>query len=185
MLIKELETLKTASELVSLYLYGDDEPLTGLIHTANSRVTAMVLFNDNGEYEGWTLFETANITGMTWGDREHRAIAKLVDISFERVLPLKGKMSFAQSLIELGSRLECVALYTQENESEDDFDMVRVVDFDGHWLKVHTYGSKQTLSRGWKMIPREDVIRIEVDTPYMNRMLLLHKEPPLHKDELS
>ena len=175
MLVKELELLKSAGELISLYLHGSDEPLMGIVHTVNSRVTAMILFSENGDYEGWTLFETANITGMQWGDREHRAISRLVDTSFERVLPVKGKMSFGHSLVELGSRLECVGIFTCD-EGDGGFTMGRVMDYDGQWLKVQTYGAKDTLSSGWKMIPREDVLRIEIDTPYMNRIILLHKE---------
>ena len=175
MLEQELEMLKSTAEVVFLYLCGDEEPLTGIIHTANNRVTAMILFNDNGEYEGWTVFETENVTQLVWGNREHRALSQLIDTSLQRVLPLKGKMSFTQNMVELGSRLECIALYIQ-GENGDSYEIVKVTGFDVRWLKIHTFGSKETLSKGWKLIPRDDVIRIEVDTPYMNRMLLLHRE---------
>ena len=179
MLVNELESLKSAGELVSLYLHGDEEPLLGIVHTINNRVTAMVLFSENGEYEGWTLFETANITGMLWGNREHRAIGRLIDTSYERVIPVKGKASFSHSLIELGARLECIGIFTCAEGEGGGFDMGRIVDYDGHWLKVHIYGGKDTLSTGWKIMPREDVLRIEIDTPYMNKVVLLHRDNSL------
>ncbi|MTI13146.1 hypothetical protein [Sansalvadorimonas verongulae] len=151
----------------------------GIVHTVNNRVTAMVLFSENGEYEGWTLFETASITGILWGNREHRAITRLIDTSYDRVLPVKGKATFAHSLVELGTRLECIGIFTCTEDGEDKFDIVRIVDYDNHWLKVQIFGSKDTLSTGWKMIPREDVLRIEIDNPYMNRVVLLHRDETL------
>ncbi len=174
MLVKELETLKASAELISVTLYDEECPVTGIVYLTNSRVTALVLFDDNGEYGGWTLFETSRISGVTWGNREHQAVASLIDTSYERVLPVNGKKTFNQSLVELGSRLECISLYIEG--CGDDFDMGRVAEFDSHWLKVHTYGSKATLSRSWRCIARDTIVRIEVDTPYMNRVLGLHKD---------
>ncbi|WP_281649241.1 hypothetical protein [Parendozoicomonas sp. Alg238-R29] len=175
MLVKELESLKAAGELITLHLEGDEEALTGIVHTVNNRVTAMILFSDNGDYEGWTLLDTSSVTDLFWGNREHRAIARLIDTSFERVLPMKSRMSFDHSVVELGCRLECIGMFTCADEGDEHFTMGRVLEYDGHWLKVQTLGAKDTLSLGWKMIPRENVVRIEVDSPYMNRLLMLHK----------
>ncbi|MCL6269573.1 hypothetical protein M3P05_06415 [Sansalvadorimonas sp. 2012CJ34-2] len=173
MLLNELTALKKASELVTIVLDSCTDQLTGIIHTTNNRVTALVLYCEEGEYQGWTFFETDQINEIYWGDREHRAIASLIDNNLQRVLPIKNNATFSSCVVELGRRLECVGLYTFREE--EGFDLVKIVDFSSEWLKVMAYGTKSTLSSGWKIIPREEVCRIEIDSPYINKTAQLHK----------
>ena len=173
MLHNELTALRKASELVTVTLEAGVQSLTGIIHMANNRVTALVLYSDEGEYQGWTFFETSLITQLYWGNREHQAIASLVDNSFKRVLPLNSKASFSASVVELGRRLECIGLCIYGEE--EGLNLVKIVESGNEWLKVLTYGSKSTLSQGWKMIPLDEVCRIEVDSPYINKTSQLHK----------
>ena len=173
MLIDELIALKKASELVTVFLDPGTTGLTGMIHTANSRVTALVLYSEDGDYQGWTFFETARISQVEWGNREHQAISCLIDNSFQRVIPLKSASSFSASVVELGRRLECIGLYTFTDEEQ--FELVKIVDFSSEWLKVVAYGNKSTLSQGYKLMHREEVGRVEVGSPYINKTVQLHQ----------
>ena len=112
MLIDELTALKKTAELVTLSLDYDSSDLTGIIHIANNQITALVQYSDEGEYQGWTFFETSQITRICWGNREHKAIASLIDNSFERVLPLKSKSQLCHLCGRAGAQVGvCRALY--------------------------------------------------------------------------
>ena len=56
MLITKLLRLKLQSELVSIERYCHDEELTGFICDANDEITSMTLYDNEGNYIGFTVF---------------------------------------------------------------------------------------------------------------------------------
>ncbi|MBU6954585.1 hypothetical protein [Hahella sp. HN01] len=172
MLIKELNALKENQELVSIERNCHDEELTGFIHTATEDVIIMSLFSNDGDYEGIAIFETDQISEVYWGNREHKAIASLIDTSQEINFPkVKGKI-FPDILIELNNAYGSLCLY--QHHSEARFDVGQIIDHDD-WLKVHALGNKKSLSPLYKLIQKDDISRVDIDSPYQKKIVNLHK----------
>ena len=127
---------------------------------------------NDGDYDGFTIYETDQITKVVWGDREHQAISHLISRTESVTTPKFESKIFQDIIIELGTKSESVCFY--EENSEEKYDIGKIVKYDDDWLKIHTYAIKNSLSRMYKLLLRETISRIAIDSPYQNKIVDLH-----------
>ncbi len=172
MLVTELKKLKLQSELISIERNCHTDELTGFIEKINDEYILMSLYSGEGVYEGLSLFETDQVEEVFWGNREHKAIAHLINSSRATVPKLVSK-TFQDAILELNDKYESLCFY--KIHGEDNFDIGKIEDHDEDWFKMRTYGIRRTLSRMQKITLREDISRVEVDSPYQKQIVDLHK----------
>ena len=172
MLVSELRELKRQSKLVSVERNCHDEELTGVICHIDDSVIAMHLYDDNGEYEGFTVFETEQVTEVYWGNREHRAIHYLASYNLPVETPTFKNETFQDIILELNSSCTSVCLHT--SDSENEFDIVKILKSDEDWFKVQSFAIKKSLSPLVKLIARENITRVVVNSPYQTKIVELH-----------
>ena len=172
LMIKELKGLILKSELVSLSRDCWDQELTGHLCKVNDNFIAMHLFTDEGYYDGFTVFETDQVTEVYWGNREHQAIAKLIAKNEHIKTPTFNSLVFSQVVIELESKFSSMSFYY--GETEEQFEVGRIEAYDEEWLKVKTFGVKRTLSPKYILFQRDEITRVEVNSPYQNNLVELH-----------
>ena len=172
MLTTELKKLMLQSEIVSIERDCHDEELTGILCDTNYHITSMHLYTNEGEYDGFTVFETNQITEVFWGNREHKAIDYLVKKNGVKKNPKLTAKEFHEIMIELNAHFSSLCFHPVN--CEDKFDIAVIKKHDEEWLKLRTYGVKKSLSRLNKLILKETISRIVVDSPYQNQIVELH-----------
>ncbi len=172
LLIPELKKLQLQSEVISLERNCHDEELTGIICRIDDNITTMHLYTDDVDYGGFTAFETDQITEIYWGNREHQAISHLISEGKAVKKPKLESKRFQDIIIELGTKNKSVCFHM--GSCEGKFDIGQIVKYDHEWLKIYTFGIKKSLSRMYKLILRESVSRIVIDSPYQNKIVGLH-----------
>lgn len=171
MLVSELKKLKLQNELITLRRTASDEDITGTVEFINKEVTVICQYTDEGEYDGYAVFYTGQIYEVLWGNREHKGIAALV-AQYGKKAPFKATGdSFVKLLQSLNDNYNSLSVYTDGGSS---FDLARIEKMSGDWLKINSYGPKKSLSGLTKLIQFEDIERIDVDSPYQNRIVELH-----------
>ena len=58
--------------------------------------------------------------------------------------------------------------------NEDSYDIGEIVKNDDEWFKLYCYGTKKTLTRMHRIMKRESISRVVVDSPYQNGIVSLH-----------
>lgn len=172
MLIPELKKIKLQSEVVSIERHCHDEELTGIISSVNDDVITMHLYTDDGIHDRFTIFETDQITELFWGNREHQAIKHLISKTEPVITPKIENKEFQKIILEMNEKLESICLYADGDE--DNFQIAKIVAFDDEWFKMHTFGIKKTLSRMHKIILRDIISRIVINSPYQDKIVALH-----------
>ncbi len=172
MLVPELKKLKLQSQLVSIERDCHDEELTGYICDIDDQITSMHLFDNDGVYEGFTVFETEQITEVYWGNREHLAIAHLASQNAPKTTPKLESKDFQEIITEFNSKHESLCFHAGGNE--DAYDIASITEFDDTWFKLKTFSIKKSLSPLHKLILRESITRIVVNSPYQNKIVELH-----------
>lgn len=174
MIIPELKQLQLKNEAVSVYRDCSNDELTGTVCKVNEHVTAMQLFHDDGTFEGMTIFETAQITDLVWGDRKHQATTKLISKLHPDALPKFESTEFRNIVLELGDHYDCLSIYSDGNESA--FDIGTIEKYDETWIKIKSYGTRATLSPSYRIFLRSSIVRVVVNSPYQNAIYELHEE---------
>jgi hypothetical protein len=172
MLVPELKKLKLQSELISIERDCHDEELTGIICDINENITSMHLYTDDGAYDGFTVFKTEQIIEVFWGNREHQAISHLISQAEFVTTPKFESKEFQDIIIELGTKFESICFHVEDNEEK--YDIGKIVKYDDDWMKIHTYAITKSLSRMYKLILREPISRIVINSPYQNKIVGLH-----------
>jgi len=172
MLIPELKKLKLKSELVSVERDCHDEELTGFICEINNEVTTMTLYDDDGTYNGFTVFETDQITEVFWGNREHRAISNLISQTKLVKAPVIAAKAFVDIVIELNEKSDSICIHMSGNE--DTYYLGKIEKYDEKWINMKNLGVKKTLSPMHKIFLRESISRVVVDSPYQKGIVQLH-----------
>jgi len=172
MLLKELKKIILKKELITLRRSCADDDLTGTIIDANENIVIMCLWSDEGDFEGITVFEIDQIDEVLWGNREHQAITHLMEKAGSVPSFNLKSQDLESAIFELFSQYEYLCIYHESGE--DSFDICSLVENDGVWLKILTYGPMRTLSRLNKLVKLEDFLRVTVDSPYQNGIVELH-----------
>jgi hypothetical protein len=173
MIISELKKLKLQEELITIKRDCSEEHLTGYVEFVNEEVLALRLYTEEGLFDGNTIFEIHQISEIVWGDREHKAIASLIQKYGEkRRLSVTG-----ESLVEIAVELSKVktSLYLYHDFNEENLDLCKIISSDEEWLKLDVFGTSDTLCKSTKLIQSTSLIRITVDSPYQDKMVELHK----------
>lgn len=171
MLIQEIKKLQLQKELVSIRRGCSDEDQTGRFEFINHEIALFSLYSDEGEFDGYTFFYVNQITEIMWGNREHKSIATLIENRSKPKL-LLGSESFVALLKEAAAKYDSLCIY--HTDEEDSFDIAKILDISDGWVKIQTYGPKRTLSKLFKLIELESIVRVTVDSPYQNNIVRLH-----------
>lgn len=174
MLVEELNKHANNKELISVERDCHDEELTGYILEADDSFVLMTLVDCDGRFDGYTVFNTDQITEVFWGNREHQALSVLSNSVLSLTPPSFEASEFEDIVIEALQTFSSVCLYTHHNE--DNFDIAQIEANDEEWLKIHTFGGKKTLSRMKKLMKIDAISRIDVDSPYQNGIVELHSK---------
>ena len=151
-----------------------DEQVTGVLADVNEDFVLMKMVSDAGEFDGFTVFPIGQITEVIWGNREHRCIAELLKKKTTISSPPITLDSIEGILAQLREEYDAVALMADGDETE--FDVAQIITVDEDWVKIHCYGTTKTLSRIHKIVSIDSFSRIEFDTPYINKLLYLHRQ---------
>lgn len=170
--IKELKELQLKSELITIELDCLDEEIIGLVSSVNVSITTMHQYAQNGDYEGFAVFETSNIESFYWGNREHKAIASHIDKDKKVITPSLKADSFKEAVLELNENYDSLEIYAKFDGTK--FNVGNIIEHDNMWFKLYGYGNRQTLSRQYKLYLWEDLHRVVVNSPYQNQILELH-----------
>ncbi len=171
MLISELVKLKNSKELISIERDCHDEELTGYLVNITEQVVVMNLVDNDGLYEGLTVFETEQINEVFWGNREHKAINHLANKQTFPDLLSFNVTSFQETILELSKSSKSISIHC--HYSEEKFDICEITKYDDNWFKIKTFGIKKTLSRMDKLFCRECISRVVVNSPYQNSIVEL------------
>jgi hypothetical protein len=173
MIIPELKKLKLQEELVSINRDCGDDDLTGIVEFVTEEVIALRLYTEEGLFDGFTLFEINQISEILWGDREHKAMALLIQKHGEK----RRLTVTSETLLEIAIELSSVknSIYLFHSFNEDNLDLCKIISNDDEWLKLDVFGSIDTLSKSTKLIQSSSVLRITVDSPYQDKIVELHK----------
>ena len=174
MLKNELKVLKEKSEYVSIERSCHDEEISGVISQVGSDLVTMSLYTSDGIFDGFCVFEVAQIEEVFWGNREHQAISELIKSRGAKPSLNINSDSFDDAVLELSSKFETLCIY--KHNDEDNFDIVSIIDNNDGWLKVSCYGPKKSLSVLQKLIPIASISRIVADSPYQKDILFLHRK---------
>lgn len=174
MILQELKKLKLQSELMSIRRHCSEDNLTGSVELITDELVVLCLWNDEGRFNGFTLFELSQINEVIWGSRELKAIAMLVKRYGEKPSFSLKSQSFFEALDELSQRYSTLCLYHEHGENS--FDIAKVENQSGEWIKISTFGPKRTLTRTNKLIYLKHILRITVDSPYQSTVIEVHKE---------
>jgi hypothetical protein len=171
MLLTELTLLKNSNELISIERDCHDEELTGYLIIVSENIIGMNLIDNDGVFEGFTLFETAQINEVFWGNREHKAIDSLANKVPRPVAPQILSTEFQPAVLEIEKLFSSISIHS--HHSEDKFDLGEIIKSDDEWVKICTFGTKKTLSRMNKLFLRECISRVVVNSPYQNKIVEL------------
>lgn len=172
MLLEELQKLADAREIVTIERSETRESdVVGMILHAGVEVCAVLQLWTDGRYDGVTYFPTEQITEVYWGGRELACTRHLAKVPHVGTDALADVSSFARVVDTVG-RERVIALYTGDGDS---ITIAEVLETDDDWLKLGCYGSFKTLSTSIKLIRREAVTRIEVDTPFVKDLVSLYE----------
>jgi len=173
MLVTKLNNLKSLNELISIRRNCGDEDHTGVIEFANDEIIIMCRYTDDGEYDGYSMFYTEQAYEVLWGNREHKAISNLIK-KYGNKVPFKAKgNTFEEVFSSIQDTYSNICIYTSD---ESSFDIGVIEESSEDWLEVKNYGPKKTLSNLNKLIKVDDIGRIDVDSPYQNRIVELHQD---------
>lgn len=173
MIVQELKKLKLQSELLSVRRHCSDDDLVGSVEYVNDELLVLCLWNDEGRFNGYTVFEIGQINELIWGSREHKAIAMLAKRSTDKPSFSLKSQSFFDALQELSQQHDTVCLYHEHGENS--FDIAKIEDLNGEWLKISTFGPKRTLSRTNKLLYLKHLLRMTVNSPYQESIIEVHK----------
>lgn len=173
LLVTELKKVKLQSELITISRTSDYDELTGFISSVNDTITSMHLYENDGIYDGFTIFETHQIDAVWWNNREHKAIAHHVEKDKNRITPKLKSRALQNIILELNSSFDSLEIY--KDGVSDSFDVGKIEDHDGKWFKLDCFGNRNTLSRQKKIYLREEISRVVVNSPYQNQITELHK----------
>ncbi|MBV1928845.1 MAG: hypothetical protein KUG81_04970 [Gammaproteobacteria bacterium] len=173
MLLTQLKELQLQSELISVNRSCHDEELTGIVCGADDNITSMHLYDNDGVYDGFTIFETYQVEEIFWGNREHKAISYLIEDKKKLYTPKLESKEFKEAIIELNSHFSSISFYASNDE--DNFHMGKIESHDGTWLKINTFAIKNSLSPMKRLMQWESISRVDVNSPYQNKIVDLHK----------
>jgi hypothetical protein len=172
MLVSELKKLKLEQKLISIRRSCADDDITGVIELINDEITIICMYTDDGEYDGYALFYTKQIYEVLWGNREHKAISTLIQkYGNKSPIQISGE-SFEDVFNTLNEEYSSLCIYTDD---ESQFDIAVVEKQGDNWLKIQTFGPKKSLSSLYKLLKVNDIGRVDVDSPYQNKIVELHK----------
>ncbi|MGK0291425.1 MAG: hypothetical protein ACI86H_002893, partial [bacterium] len=129
-------------------------------------------YTDDGNYDGFTIFKTNQIVEVFWGNREHQAISNLIAQSEPVTLPRVASKGFQNIIVELSEKFGSVCIHSGHYESK--FDIGVIEKYDEECFKVHTYATQKTLSRMYKILLRESISRVVINSPYQTKIVGLH-----------
>lgn len=172
LLFSELKQLAEARELISIERDCHDEELTGFIGTLTENMVSMQLFNNDGEFDGFTFFQFSQITQVFWGNREHQAILHLTKQKSAPEMPILVSSDLSDAILELNQRYSSLCFH--EAHDEDRFNVAVIEEHDEDWYKIQTFSIRKSLSRLNKIINANTISRVVVDSPYQNRIVELH-----------
>ena len=173
MIVKELKKLILQSELVSIERDCNDEDLRGIVAFVTVNLCGMHLFTDQGEYDGFTLFETTQIEEVYWGNREHKAIKACIPkdlIKYET--PNITSNHFIDAILDLSQFSKSLCFY--QYGDEDMFCIGEILDKDEEWLKLNAWGVKKSLSRKQILLKIGNISRVVANSPYQLQIVNLH-----------
>ena len=173
MLVEELQKLSQNDVLVSIDRDCHDEELTGFICQVSESVITMQLFTNNGDYDGFTLFETNQIESVWWGNREHHAIQHLVELKQLPDRILFENLNFFDAILELNDQKPSLEIYCSNDE--DRFDIGKIEAMYEDWCKITTFSKKATLSPMKRIFRIDSISRVSVDSPYQKSIVALHQ----------
>ncbi len=172
MLLTELQSLVESCELISIERDCHDEELTGFIRYLSDSLVTMQLFDNEGNYEGFAAFEFSQISEVFWGNREHKAIRHLID---SKPAPKEVRLEstdFASAIQELNQQFPSLCLHSSNDE--DRYEIAHIEASDEDWCKILAFSTMKSLSRTFKLIKRDVITRVVVDSPYQNAIVDLH-----------
>jgi hypothetical protein len=172
MLLQELKKLKLCKELVTIARSCGDEDITGCIELINAEVTMMSLFDVEGVFDGYTVFYTHQIFEVFWGNREHRGIALLVQKYGKKDKLVVAGDTFIDIIDSLTRHYASLCIYTDD---ESSYDVAVIENRTEDWVKIKTFGSRDSLSSMLKLLQVCDITRVDVDSPYQNKIVELNK----------
>lgn len=176
MIIPELKQLQLKNEAVSVYRDCAGAWITGLICKVTENITAMHLFEDYGPYDELTIFETHQISDLTWGNREHQSITKQIAGTQMPKTPKINDSEFQAALLNFNEQYDSLCIYTDNDE--ENFHLGTIVKVDDTWMKLETLGNMKTLSKSYRIFLRESVTRFSVNGTYHTAIENLHKPAP-------
>lgn len=172
LIIKELKELLLKGEAVSISRNSWDQELTGHLCKVTDHVIAMHLYTDEGRYDGFSVFPVTQITEIFWGNREHQAINHLIAKNGHVKTPSFESTQFEDIVLELDHKHSSTAFYY--GGDEDQFELGKIITHDETWLKVKTFAIKRTLSPKFIIFQRDEITRIDVNSPYQDNLVELH-----------
>ena len=174
MILDELKLLVSDKTLVTIEREDvSSDQITGVIVKFNEEFVLMCLHDDAGKFDGFSIFATSQISEILWGNREHECIAEFMKNETTQPDPEIDLSTMPDILVQLGKKYPAVSL--MEDGDESSFDVAEIVKVDEKWVKLHCYGTLKTLSRLKKIVSVDTFSRIEFDSPYVKRILNLHK----------
>lgn len=172
MLIKKLKELQLKSEFISLGRNCSDDLLDGQICKVTEDAVAMHEYDGDFMYQGFTVFRLDQIENLSWGRRYHNSASQLISRQEKPETPTINSESFNDIVIELGKKYSSLCIYETD---DDNFNIGTIEDSDEKWLQARTFGTSSTVSHGYILNKRDEIIRITVNSPYQNKIVELHE----------
>jgi len=177
------KTLKNAKEnALPLDVYRDnidDETVFGKVLSVTAESVAIGRINDEGQYDGISFIRKTDITRVSSGGTERKALAKLAaatgadKIDFQIKLP--SKRPLRKLIDELTAKYKYLTFFTEELDRDILF-IGKVLDHDNDFIQVSAYGTMSSLDKSELLLRLDDITRIDVDTIYSNKIVRLVEE---------
>jgi hypothetical protein len=150
-------------DICNIYYYNREDFDTAIIKSKNECELIFISFNMFGEYNGYIYQNYKEIENIWYDDSYIPFYKKIIDKSTINSLNLSKKEDFINYALN-NNRI--LAILKEDNAQYEDFDDVKVLDFDGKYLKYQKYERWAKLRKRIYKLKISKIVMLQVDSKY-------------------
>jgi hypothetical protein len=161
-----IEKLKNEQTLVEIYTDIYDKSDCGFINECNEDFLLLEKFDNDGNYEGFSIFMKQNISKIRWGGNELISVLTLIDNSKNVNDFRKIDLTSIQSIIRtVNDIFGHITIHIQNIDKSQCF-IGQISEMDDDFIVMHEFGTYTSLDRKYVLLSIHDITLVEAEGKY-------------------
>ncbi|MDI9859379.1 hypothetical protein [Flectobacillus roseus] len=170
---KYLDKLRNEQILANFYTDNYDESDYGFVVDYNDDFLLIEKFDDECNYDGFTIFFLSNISRIRWSGNDIDSISKLIDYSKRQLDKINIDLTSIQTILEgISKTFNHLTVHVQDLDKGICF-IGKIHEMDDHFVVIHEFGTMSSLDRKFILLGMEDITRIDACGQYENNLIRL------------